>query len=442
MAKQRLPSREELTRYNELCSIAFSRMAGTKVNVVLEPFQLPAHVTKSEVFGAHTRILDSEASVPVPSKVIVKRYLTGRHGTSDTRETASQDFRREKAVLGLDIGVGNGSGQPERVYPRLYSGEAPECDEPMLIIREFIPGLTLEQLAEEQLKNGGLKWETATGPSISDPLHPIALLHVKTPEIRAALKERGVLHFGYSSDSRLSELLAEDRSQRFSRYLQVLAQGQGTEMKLEDFELARVAFYTLDHEFVSRANLISIVDGELDVFPHHAMSRRLPDAGGVEVGGFVRDLALYSAPALQSLWGSPEKMPQRVRETYLQIRKQLEERLRHEQLEIQNDTIDMGILFASFAGSFRKAAAVVFYNGRDEGYPVQQETDKYVKNSGDYLNAFNRALGRGRYHNHARMLLGVLERYNLVNGYNLASNREIRRFPRAAMPSPKKQETA
>ena len=47
MAKQRLPTREELNKYNDLCSKAFSRMTGARIDVELLPFEIPVHITKS-----------------------------------------------------------------------------------------------------------------------------------------------------------------------------------------------------------------------------------------------------------------------------------------------------------------------------------------------------------------------------------------------------------
>ncbi len=429
MARQRIPDAEKMKEYNELCSIAFSRRTGARVDVELNPlstdeFQIPQHVTKSYVFGAHVNVKNSEASVPIPSKVIVKQYIPGVIRTSEDKDTTKHEFKIERAILDLDINAGSNGGKV-RIYPEFYSGDAPECDEKMVIIREFIPGENLEQIAERQISSGGIKWEGVIGtPVISDSIYPIALLHAQTPKIAAALKERGLLGEYEAPDEVEPEFISHDRSRRFLKYIKILLRGMGKRLEERDEDRIKDSFYHLDRQLVSRADLLSIIDAELDVFTQHAMLKRIPDAGGVEVGGIVRDLALYSAPVFSSLWGSPEKMPEKVIDTYLNIKRQFEESLRYPQKDFGKEELALGLLFASVTGNVRKAAAVVHYDGRDEGYPVAQQANLYLMQAYLYLNAFMNATGM-KYNEEAGLIRYVLDAYGLrSDAYLLAEKQE------------------
>lgn len=425
MIKQKLPTKEELEIYNVLCSKAFSRRTGAAVEVELKPFEIPnAHMTKSSVFGAYTTA-KSEATVEIPSKIIVKRYIPGIIRTSEEEDTTNQEFRKERAVLDLDIHLNSGA-EKIKVYPELYSGAVPECAEQMIILREFIHGENLEQIAKKQEVEGGIKWEAPVGTHvISDSLYPMALLHAQTPIIAAALKERGVLDFGTPEEASPAQI-SEDRGKRFVRYVKKLSGGLGKELGHDDKNKLFDAFSDLDRRFVSRKDLLSIIDAELDVFLHQAMLKRIPDAGGIEVGGFVRDLALYSAPVFKSLWGKPENMPEKVRSTYLNIRRQFEETLRCKSTEFNDEELDIGILLASFNGNLRKAAAVVHYNGRDRGYPVEQEVNLYLPNSLTYLDAFIKVV-ENEYSRKAKSIRDTLRKYGLgTDKYKLVYDRKQR----------------
>lgn len=427
MAKQTKPSDEEMEKYSELASIAFTRMTGSKVDVRLDyfPFPEPVYVTKSRVFGAHTQVVESASSVSIPSKLILKQYIQGVERTSNggaLRESVEEEYRKERAILDLDIHINGANGEKIRVYPILYSKDVPECEKEMIILREFISDKTLEKLAEEQLANGEIKWEAAGTPAISDSLYPIALLHTQSPVVAKTLKERGLLKFG-TPDTATNSQIAENRSKRFVRYVSILVDGMGKELSLSDAELLKENYAELDKEFVSNRDFLCIVDGELDVFPHHAMRKRIPDAGGVEIGGFVRDLALYSAPSFNDLWGGLENMPKKVREAYFGLRRQFEESLRYPSKEFDPTRIDLGIFLASFFGNMRKSAAVLHYNGADEGYPVEQEAKRYLANSSGAFNIFTSEIGILSYHARAKFIHEVLLKYGEMN-----ENYELKRI--------------
>lgn len=118
MAKQELPTEEELGRDNELCSIAFSRMAGSKVDITLAPFEINGHITKSHIYVAHISVASSDATgtVSIPSKVVVKRYVQGIRRTSELEDTTKDEYRKERAVLDLGIHTFRGAEEGEGKY--------------------------------------------------------------------------------------------------------------------------------------------------------------------------------------------------------------------------------------------------------------------------------------------------------------------------------------
>jgi hypothetical protein len=414
MAKQREPTEMELEEYNELCSLALTRRAGRNVKVALSPFSLPTYVTKSYIFGADVSVVSEGekgrgGSAQIPSRVIVKRYIPGIKGTSDKEDRTREEFRREKAVLEYF----QTSREEEKIFPEWYSCRVSECDEKMVIIREFIEEENLEQIASRQEKEEGIKWEATKGtPTISDALFPISLLHVQSPELANALKEKDLLKFGTPSEANPEEI-SKDRAERFVRYIDVLVRGKGN--SLDEYEKRTLfdSFFRVDKEVVSRKELLSMVHGELDVFPHHAMLTRNPDAGSVEVGGLVRDLAVYSAPAFNSLFKNPEKMLETVRPTYVYLRNQNAERLDYSVLELNNDILDSGIIYSSFFGNYRKSAAVVHYNGKDYGYPVDEETTRYLRNGLRYFEYFME--NNKDFSEDNKKIYDILTKYNLGN---------------------------
>ena len=208
MAKQKLPTEEELNKYNKLCSLAFSRRVGAPINVKLDAFEIHGHITKSKVFGANVSIVspDSVGTVEVPSKVIIKEYIPSI-GTSEDNDISDYEFRKERAILDQEVHI-NREGEIIRVYPLLYSRDVPECEREKIIIREYIPEKNLEQIAEKQKKEGrGIKWEAIAGsPAISEALYSIVLFQVQSPSLSSILKERNLLKFGTPQEAKSYEI--------------------------------------------------------------------------------------------------------------------------------------------------------------------------------------------------------------------------------------------
>jgi len=412
MAKQKLPTDEELKEYSKYCFMALSRMAGDEVSGDLVPFVMPSHITKTQVFGAHINGLESKSSVYVPIKVVFKKYLPGIMRTSEEADTTDDEFRREKAVLSLDLKL-NGGGRTDtiRIYPELYSKEVPECDEPKIIIREYIPERNLEEIALAQQENGEIQWGAPQGTeAISDILPAMSLLHVKSKIIASALKERGLLQFGTPEEAD-PILISNDRKKRGLKYVSRLLWGKEREVDEKDTEQLQELFFELDRRAVSCKNLLSIVDGELDVFPHHAMQRRLIDAGGVKVGGFVRDLAVFSAPVFRPRWKTPESMIKDVVPAYLNVRGEFEAKLQCPEINVDERSLSLGILFASFFGNLRAAASIVHYN-LDDIEHIEKETGAYLVNAFDYLDAYVKLADKNN-SRLARELGSKLEGYGL-----------------------------
>ena len=376
--------------------------------------------TKSVIFGANIEVSSSEqtGSVQVPSKVIVKRYRENLARTSEEADAVALDFRRERAML--EFGIGMNGGRNIKVYPELYSAVVPECDNEMTLLREYVAGQNLKELAQ----SGKLKWETPSGtPAISDALVPMILLHVETPNIARGLFERGLLEFGTPEKAKDIEI-AWKRAGNFSCYIQKLAAGIGRELSEDELDKLRDSFFNLDRRYVSRRNLLSIIDGELDVFPHHALQRRLVDAGGVEVGGFIRDLAVYSDPVFKQLWKEPAEMVEKVVPEYLNVRREIEDTLRYRILNADENELKLGLLLASFAGNIRVAAAIVHYN-QDNPHHIREETGKYTTNAIAYLSAFGKGCS-DEYHYNIDRIKALIEKIGLNDiDYRFTSDSEI-----------------
>ncbi len=430
MAKQKKPTEEELKMYNELCSKTFSEIEGIPLNVNLEPFTIPAEVTKTHFFGAQVYAGSGKdfGTANVPSKVFIKKYIPGVIGTSDKEDRTGNNFKKEKAVLGLDISLKTAQGE-RRIYPILYN-KGVLGDEEMVIIREYIPGKTIEQVAKDQLADGGkIKWETAAGsPGLSESLHPIALLHVKSPNIAAALSERFLLDLEIGTPEEANPVFISDkRSEKFVTYVDKLVGGLGKRLDDKNKTNLKEAFFDIDRKLVSRKDLLCIIDGELDVFPHHAMLGRIPDAGGVEVGGIVRDLALYSAPIFMKLWGKPEKMLDSVLPAYFNVRAQIEESMKFKETKFNKELVGLGTLFASATGLIRPAAAAEHYRARSKG-DLEKEISLYLSTASKWLNSFIGVAGKD--YEEAKTIKEILGRcgletdnYKLVDASKISSGR-------------------
>ena len=424
MAKSRIPEGEELERCSKLCSEVLG------VEAELAPFDIHGHMPKTRIFGGNIHVQKTQASTKqIPSTVIVKRYIPGVQRTSEDIgvDTARKEFTKERAILNLNI-----IHKDRRIYPSLYSFNHRGCDENMIIIREYVHGTNLEQIAEKQLKEGEIKWETVIGtPAISDAFEPMSVLHVQGRDMIWQLNQIGLLPFETIEQVEAVEIAA-DRANKFVRYCEILARGLGKEIVQKDVVQLKDDVLYLDWNLVSRKDLLTIVDGELDVFPHHVMADRLLDAGGVEIGGFIRGYAIYSAPAFKSKWKKPENMPSPVLKTGLSIRGQIEQELRQEVTKFgSNELLETGILWASVHGNTRKSAAIVHYNGRDIGYPVDEETSKYLSNAVDYQKALI-GVTNGEFRRRATRVNKMLQKYGLDNPNYKLVNSEF-----SADPAPK-----
>jgi translation elongation factor EF-1beta len=405
MNKKGLPSREELeTIYNPAASRAATEYARKQGGIVpkkglvvkLKPFKVPGNkISKSNVFAANVTLSSQpDRSLSLPSTVLIKHYNNDQERTSGS-ETDKTEFNQEAAILNADIKTRTPWGSEEqRVYPQSYSNGDPECREKQIIIREYIPGKTLEDLSVLLKRTNKLKWGAPFGePDISSFIGAIAIHHTKSQEILDSLRNAGILKFKKMQDIS-PKTIAHTKAQRAKTYFQKLIKGQGGEVK-NSIAIAR-AFHELDREYVSKRNLIVMVNGELDVFHHHAMIDkypRMPDPGGVEPGGFIRDLAVYGAPCFNELWIDPISLGVKTVNTYTNVRRQLEDHIGLRNLEdslreISKEELALGTLFCVFLGNARAAAAIVHYRGQDpQDKLINPEVTSYLHTSRRYLDS-------------------------------------------------------
>ncbi len=417
MAKQYSPSKAELTHYNRLASEVFSEMTGARVDVSLTRHEMEVDHTKSEIFAAGVTGT-AERTVRVPSPVVFKHYIKGDRPRTSGLGTLEEEFLKERVILGLDIKIRTpwSHGEEVRVYPESFGVNHPSCVEDNTIIREYIEGTNLKQIAEAQQESKGkISWGAPFGEDdISEFLLPISILHVNSARIMEELYRHNL-----SKQRKIEEVSPDDvvgiRKQRGERYFGILLRGAGKNS--EDISKITEAYAHLDRKFVSRPELLTVVDGELDVFPHHAMIRRIPDAGGVEVGGLVRDLAVYSAPCFNDLWERAVDLPVKITEYYFTVRNRIENNLGHGNLlktmgVVSKEEFGLGILLTSFFGNMRRAAAIIHYDGTESPASVEEEVTSHLTTGRRYLEEFG-SIVKGEDKAYADTLLEFSDRHNL-----------------------------
>ncbi len=415
MKNQKEPKRIQF--YEQLAQQVFSPMVGGIKGIKLRPKEMPVDYSKSVIFAANV-YYEADQTVRGPSPVVVKHYVPGRPRTSG-REDYIHEFKTEKAVLGADIQIRTPfSDSMVRVYPEAYSIDNEECNSHHVIIREFIPGLTLEQIANEN----SVSSEAPFGdPNISQFILPISILHIKAQEVLNALYANGLVNKNNLKFIKPSEV-SKIRTKRVIKYIDRLLQGLGKELDSKDRDRAINAFYILDKSLVSRIELLTTVDGELDVFPHHAMLNRIPDAGGVEIGGLVRDLAVYGAPCFSGLWDSVYDGALKVGDTYINVRGKIEDYLglngggiKGILHKIDMEEFRLGIIFANGIGNLRSGAAIMHSGVYDKEVSIERlekETDLYLKNGRRHLNALKEG-SIGSMRKSANTLLEFSDKYGL-----------------------------
>ncbi|MBI2630210.1 hypothetical protein HYW76_03845 [Candidatus Pacearchaeota archaeon] len=377
--------KEKRKLYEDCCSEVFRRNFGAVDVTIVNPMPF-GHARKTRILCAEVQAKGSPdtPTVNIPNKVVIKRYIPGVAGVSDTGDASEAQYRMERYFLRFDISVPENGGR-RRVYPRLYNDfDSGLLDNNLVILREYVPKANLESMAREE-GDQKVSWESGVDrPAISSALYPIALLHVKTPDIETTMKDLGLLKFGKPQEVDI-EKLTEEEALRFIRRFEKLSQFFGYTLSKQEKGKLEEAVQWLHLNYISRREQLTIVDGELDVFPHHAMLTRLLDAGGIEVGGIARDLAIYSSPVFKKYWDSPEQMAKVVVEAYFRKRGIFEEALKRRELTINKDSLAESLLLTSGLGNIRAAAAGAYYNPDT----AEREIKENVANSVKYLEAFS-----------------------------------------------------
>lgn len=426
MAKSRRPIEKQLQEDSRLASIAFSRRSGHPVEVVLEPFMYPPHITKSGVYCANLKNVGGE-SVPttnLPSRVTVKRYFSDMIGMTDREDMSVLEYRRERAALMQDIQL-EGFG---RVFPELYSDQLTEEESRLVIIREFLPGENLDELVERLKKEGKISWGPSIScASISDPLPSIALTHTISPKTAEIFDEKGLL--GIDKPHLVNpDLISDMMEGRFEKYIRIPVELSGKRLEasiLSQWKQAFRHFYPKYVAFVEKAkgggrvfDHITMVNGDLDTFPHHTIGKRLPDAGSIEVGGFVRDLAVWGAPCLREYWQVPTNMARKIVPDYLALRAEYTKRLKYDDIHVNQEIAEIGTIFASWLGCLREGAAVGYYEYGNKDYPVQEKMRSNYATSLWHLDEFARITNDKRARDMAewQRMYGLDETFTLRNG--------------------------
>lgn len=370
MVKEELPQ-DERERLEPLCSSIFERRTGVKgLRIVITDSEKVSPLsTKSKVYRARLEAHSGGSVNGVPNIVGIKKYFAHR-GTSDNPkaskdEIARQTYRTEKAVLG--IGEEKLGG---RVYPKLYGFD----DETMTLVREYLEGITLDQIARE-----GAQWTSDSGPSLCDFLDTLVTLHLGADVIANELKERDLLKYGTPDEVDPAEHIALDRAEKSTRHLEVLVNGLGKKLDPTKRQLFKEYRYELEKQLVSAEEFLTMIDAELGALPHHAMLKMIPDAGGVEVGGIPIDLSVYSAPVFMQLcWKGPEDMVNTIIPAYI---RKIEERRNTKAPEIFSRLLPLSTLDASFTTNLAVAAAIVYHMKSDVNHILGQDVTTFLNNA-------------------------------------------------------------
>ena len=347
-----------MKKWNELLSLTLSRNFNGDITANGFNYErLSPNHRKSQVFRFYDFSLQVGSAIPnLPPWVIAKSY-------SPDFPEAKEEYETEKLMLGFDSLLkyeDKDNGAVYRVYPDFYSERVPECDDHLVIIRQYIPEKTLLRMLVNGKKKEEITWEEVAGA-----LEPIALLHVSTPWLKDKLNiEERVM---------TPEKLSYNFAKHFAR-LHYASTGEHIKNPKEVYDSFRGL--AKRHLFNDEVNLMRITNGDLTACPHHTTNNILLDGGNACFAPLLSDVALYSDPIFGKVVkdGEPMSLEMRCKESvkeYLRVydffadKQKVQNELKD---KVTSDSLEKGWYVISLWGLERGSSAISAYKLDEKGF--------------------------------------------------------------------------
>ncbi|MFH1307566.1 MAG: hypothetical protein ABIH72_01815 [archaeon] len=345
-----------------LLSKVYSRNFGDMTVNSYEAYQIsPEENRKSRVFRVKVTGYDMPSDILIKPVTVFKIY-DGENGEYE------KEFRVEKAVLGVanNIKVST-DGREVRIFPYLYSANVPECDQNRIIIREYVPDLTLQRMVSDAVRRKEVpKWD-----DVKSSISSIALLHVASGII-----ERELL-------AQLEDYMSSEKiTKACIKYCDRLYFGANGERLPEDKreKLGR-AFKDIAETYIVKNDFKKVISGDIGACPHHVMKSRLLDAGETKKGPLVFDLALPLHPIFSKLQENGDAIEMNLETRAIRTLEEyyLKTKLFAEKLKVSPDyitTIDSAEFFAGlYAGALIAGTLRGSYGALAHGIPLNAGHD-------------------------------------------------------------------
>ena len=399
----------EKEKVRGLLSECLTHQSSKRVDILdfrYEPAKPKPQPTKSKIYKISHIDFDTEGTIELPPSFILKKYLNKQGRASGINYSPRDEYRIEKAILSQSESlIYELDKRAISIYPRFFSKGIPGCDDEMCIVREFVREKTIEELANELRNTGGLKWE-----NVNELLYTIALHHAKSSfliNVIPSLPQQNIDHIKKAFRNRVFRI-ARNSGRMVTR--------EGIGEAIDEPYLRLVEEYFVGDK---ASRFSAVINGDLDTFAHHCTLHTLLDAGSVQIGSFLRDLAMYTHPAFNGI----ENIERLVAEDYHEIRGRLEEDLQHKEFEVKPDDIMKGFCMAGFNGNLRHAASAIFYMlpyipKEFELNDLNERVRSALSNCDSFLRKFMNMAGNkeGRA---ASRLYDVLHDLGLYEGYKI-----------------------
>lgn len=338
----------EKKKLYELLSLSLSRYKDREIIVtdaIVE--NCSRYPTKSICYKLSRIGLKEGEQEEIPAAIFFKVYRPDR---GKGNKLFIGEYKNEKAILEMAYNLKcNIEGMEEvRIFPECYSLKIPECDRYMCFFKEFVEEPSLRTIADEKRRE--LKWE-----DIKNAVRQISLLHVNTPRI---LNEIPVL--------KSTNLTKDDLGKSFLKYIGRITKANGELLDVELQEKIKYLFSEIANKYLTDKRLESVINGDLNLYPHHLTNNVMLDAGSVGVGPFTADLAVFGSPVFNKgeLKLPIENKMELALKEYLENREKIADILKyenHQLVSIPKDFLIESSLVAVLFGAARKAASTLNY---------------------------------------------------------------------------------
>jgi hypothetical protein len=411
----------ELSPYKEEIKILLTKALSRKYGPMevrgfhtreIKEFDIPTHSVIGKLEGIEYNVTNG-AICELPPIIVAKKYLDSVVLASSARLTSCyNEHNVERGMLGimerLSTKIGN---RTILAYPISYSWNAPECNEKKYIFREYINEDTITKIAKENFqKSQGeskeISWKDAR-ELVGGPLYCIALQHAQTPKILEDIS------LSFRDPRRILDDL--------TIYLWKLCDKKQSRDKIQDSIAGPIEVLSKTCFCPVNEKEIVAINGDLDVYAEDVTKTRLLDAGGCEIGHFMRDLVVYSDPVFNPI----SNLEAEVIEDYKTISNEIRKNLCYPSLEFNTDKM-LPVYYAdAWKGLIRNASATKGY--KQDYFKEHQQTnleEMFKKNVASHLDQsviYLRKLIESKADDQTRKageeISKVFKDLNLFNGY-------------------------